>query len=148
NDSEMIREIMEGAPIHWNNLLTTHLYGNLIEFQNAVKYHEDSLMAMDSMQYRAVDVVVHPEDQVSDLRAGNLDAQNAHISPAGAPENSPRTATYAAAYPKDDNNISPNGTPEAKGARPCRYCGSGKHWDDQCNYSLNREKQAQVNMVS
>ena len=26
-------------------------------------------------------------------------------------------------------------TPESKGARPCKHCGSGKHWDNECKYA-------------
>ena len=50
-------------------------------------------------------------------------------------------------FPKDDSNISPHSTPEEKGARPCRHCGSGKHWDKDCKYARKGEKQARVNMV-
>ncbi|KIJ41646.1 hypothetical protein M422DRAFT_80159, partial [Sphaerobolus stellatus SS14] len=35
-------------------------------------------------------------------------------------------------YSKDDPNISKGKTPEDKGARPCRHCGSSKHWDNDC----------------
>ena len=31
--------------------------------------------------------------------------------------------------PLRDDIVSKGKTPEMKGARPCRHCGSGKHWD-------------------
>lgn len=43
-DSEMINEIMEGAPSYWTPVVTPHLYQTLEQFQLAVKFHEDSLM--------------------------------------------------------------------------------------------------------
>ena len=38
-------------------------------------------------------------------------------------------------FPKDDSNVSSKQTPEQKGVRPCRHCGSGKHWDNECKYA-------------
>ncbi len=35
SDSELIMEIMNGAPTSWNTILTTHLYGSAVEFQSA-----------------------------------------------------------------------------------------------------------------
>ena len=47
----------------------------------------------------------------------------------------------------DDSNVSPRGMPEEKGARPCRHCGSGKHWDRACKYARKGEKCARVNTI-
>ena len=35
-------------------------------------------------------------------------------------------------FPKDDSNISLRKTPDSVGMRPCRHCGSRKHWDNEC----------------
>ncbi len=43
-DSEMIFEIMSSAPEYWNRVIDTQRCLTLLEFQNAIKYHEDSLM--------------------------------------------------------------------------------------------------------
>ena len=51
-------------------------------------------------------------------------------------------------FPKDDKNISPRKTPESVNARPCRHCGSGKHWDYECKHSRRGERQARTNFVS
>ncbi|KDN46768.1 hypothetical protein RSAG8_04148, partial [Rhizoctonia solani AG-8 WAC10335] len=37
-----------------------------------------------------------------------------------------------------DHVVSKGKTPEMKGARPCVYCKSGKHWDNDC--PLNKKK--------
>ncbi len=46
SDSELIMEIMNGAPTSWNTILTTHLYGSAVEFQSAVKFHENLLVRL------------------------------------------------------------------------------------------------------
>jgi hypothetical protein len=51
-------------------------------------------------------------------------------------------------FPKDDKNVSPRRTPKFVNARPCRHCGSGKHWDYKCRHSQKGEKQAQVNFIT
>lgn len=38
-------------------------------------------------------------------------------------------------YPQDDSNVSKGRTPETAGARPCRFCGSPKHWDRECKHA-------------
>ncbi|KII96103.1 hypothetical protein PLICRDRAFT_97177, partial [Plicaturopsis crispa FD-325 SS-3] len=140
----MIREIMEGAPTHWNNLLkrATAAHGKK-RFQNAVKYHEDNLVALDLPKRRVADVPEYSRNRDSYPRNRYQNTRNARVNLVGASTNLPPPA-----YPKDDKNISPNGTPEAKGARPCRHCGSGKHWDYQCKYSRKGERQARVNFVT
>jgi hypothetical protein len=39
-------------------------------------------------------------------------------------------------------------TPESKGARPCWYCGGGKHWDNGCKHSFKGNKAARVNLMN
>src|ERR1700720_1629326 len=41
----------------------------------------------------------------------------------------------------------PRKTPEFVNARPCRHCGSGKHWDYKCKHSWKGERQACANFV-
>ena len=50
-------------------------------------------------------------------------------------------------FPKDDKNILPRKTPEFMNARPCRRCGSGKHWDYECKHSHRGERQACANFI-
>jgi hypothetical protein len=51
-------------------------------------------------------------------------------------------------FPKDDRNVSKKATPESKGARPCRHCGSGKHWDNECKHSFKGNRAARANLAS
>ena len=52
-------------------------------------------------------------------------------------------------FPKDDFNFSKKGTPEEKGARACRHCRSGKHWDNECKHAhTNNFRRARTNLAS
>ncbi|KAJ7351236.1 hypothetical protein DFH08DRAFT_992492 [Mycena albidolilacea] len=51
-------------------------------------------------------------------------------------------------FPKDDSTVSKKETPESKGARPCRHCGSGKHWDNECRHSFRANKFARANLAT
>ncbi|TDL13470.1 hypothetical protein BD410DRAFT_700522, partial [Rickenella mellea] len=46
-DAEIIMEVMEGAPSYWMTILTTQSYDTLEQFQKAIRYHEDILIAID-----------------------------------------------------------------------------------------------------
>ena len=39
---------MEGAPECWNTILTTQLYIDTVEFQEAIWFHEDNLMRLSA----------------------------------------------------------------------------------------------------
>ncbi|KAF8903272.1 hypothetical protein CPB84DRAFT_1903283 [Gymnopilus junonius] len=138
-DSELIMEIMEGAPPNWNTILTMQLYATTVEFQRAVRYHEDTLMKLNPSNYT-------PRDRTRDYRANYTRDSNSYT---------PRTYLVGAysgmavpKYPKDDSNVTKKGlTPEEKGARPCRHCGSGKHWDQECKHAYKAERKARVNKI-
>ncbi|THU95218.1 hypothetical protein K435DRAFT_562982, partial [Dendrothele bispora CBS 962.96] len=46
SDSEIIMEVMNGAPANWATILTTQLYETAVEFQSAIWYHEDILLSL------------------------------------------------------------------------------------------------------
>jgi hypothetical protein len=46
SDSELIMEVMDGAPANWNTVLNTQNYANVVEFQSAIRYHEDTLLRL------------------------------------------------------------------------------------------------------
>jgi len=50
-------------------------------------------------------------------------------------------------FPKDDSIVSKGNTPEKKGAGPCRFCGSAKHWDNDCRHSRSGLKQVQAQLA-
>ncbi|KAF7306872.1 TY3B-TY3B protein [Mycena indigotica] len=53
-----------------------------------------------------------------------------------------------APFPKDDANVSKKATPESKGARPCRHCGSGKHWDNECKHAFRGNKTVRAHLAA
>ncbi|KAF8202748.1 hypothetical protein K438DRAFT_1580944, partial [Mycena galopus ATCC 62051] len=141
DDSEIILEVMDGAPSTWNTILTTQMYRDIVEFQSAIRYHEDALMKLDrhdrELLYRDRERERYRDNnqQNRDRPArANLVGWSANIGP---PQ-----------FPKDDRNVSQKATPESKGARPCRHCGSGKHWDNECKHSFKGNKSARTNLAS
>ncbi|KAF9014561.1 hypothetical protein BDZ89DRAFT_962750, partial [Hymenopellis radicata] len=118
NDSEMISEIMQGAPSQWNMILTTHLYQSVVDLQHAMRFHEEALIDCLPQRYRYEERFPRERERT------------ARVNLVGASEKLPPPA-----FPKDDANVTKKGlTPKAKGARPCRHCGSAMHWDRECKY--------------
>jgi hypothetical protein len=145
DDSEIILETMEGAPASWNTILTTQLYLDVIEFQAAIRFHEDTLMRLDSSianNYRRerFEPFSREPQPFRDSRNQFTPRVNlVGLSKTFEPPN----------FPKDDSNISKrSATPEDKGARPCRHCGSGKHWDNECKYAFKGNRSARVNRIA
>ena len=141
-DRELINEIMEGAPSYWTPVITPHLFQNLEEFQLSVKFHEDSLLKLGNSDnsYNRQGSQNYPKDNTH--RSPYNPFRNARVNLVGWSK-----ATSNPQFPKDDANVSPRGTPEEKGARPCRHCGSGKHWDKDCKHARKGEKRARVNTI-
>ncbi|KAK7059402.1 hypothetical protein R3P38DRAFT_3522434 [Favolaschia claudopus] len=115
---QIILHVMDGAPTLWNTILTTQLYQDVVEFQAAIRFHEEALMKLDMRE----------RDNRPYL---------------GWSSNLPEPK-----FPKDDRNVSKRATPESKGARPCRHCGSGKHWDNECEHSFKGNRAARTNLAS
>lgn len=147
DDSEIILEVMEGAPASWNTVLTTQLYVDVIEFQSAIRFHEDTLIRLDATTsnsnayrrdrfepaFRDNNPFREPRNQYTPC--ANLVGASKTMSPPS--------------FPKDDSNLTKrSATPEEKGARPCRHCGSGKHWDNECKYAFRGNCSARANLAT
>ena len=110
-DSELINEIMEGTPSYWTLVITPHLFQNLEQFQQSVKFHEDSLLKLGG-----------GENLYSRQSGQNYSKENSNRSPYNPFRNACvnlvgwSKATENPQFPKDDSNVSPRGTPEEKGA--------------------------------
>lgn len=148
DDSEIILEVMDGAPSTWNTILTTQMYRDIVEFQAAIRYHEDALMKLDQ-QERENNYRDRDRDRERD-RNRDRDSYKQRNSDRTARVNlvgwSPRIGTPQ--FAKDDANVSKRATPESEGARPCRHCGSGKHWDDECKHSFKGTHAARANLAT
>ena len=124
-DSELIMEIMNGAPSSWVNILNPHFYNTLVEFQEAVKYHEESLMRMElDGEHPGAD---HSHQSLQHPWTYGEESATRHLIGSSS-------QTMEPPFPKDDRNVSKR-TPGSVGARPCRHCGSSKHWDPECKYA-------------
>ncbi|KAJ3711030.1 hypothetical protein C8R42DRAFT_537986, partial [Lentinula raphanica] len=135
SDTQLIQEIMEGAPTSWINVVTPHLYTDVDEFQEVIKFHENSLMAL-SRPYREY----WPRESSTPYK--NPAPSKAYVRLVGSSPNLPPPQ-----FPKDDSNVSKKASPEEKGLRPCRHCGSGKHWDYECKYARKGVKRARMNHI-
>lgn len=116
-DSELILEVMQGAPSTWNTILTTQLYTTAVQFQAAIRYHEDALLRLDHPTYL--------NSPSRDRRDDYKDFARSHEFTSRARLVGASASLPAPKFPKDDSNITKRGkTPEEKGARGCIHCGS------------------------
>ncbi|KAF8997556.1 hypothetical protein BDZ89DRAFT_970341, partial [Hymenopellis radicata] len=130
-DSEMISEIMQGAPSQWNMILTTHLYQSVVDLQRAMRFHEEAL------------IECLPQRPRYEERYTRERERTARVNLVGASDKLPPPA-----FPKDDSNVTKKGlTPKAKGARPCRHCGSSMHWDRECKYAKKGFRTARTRLA-
>src|ERR1700676_4063726 len=135
-DTETIQSIMEEVPGSWASIINPQYRKTLREFQNAVKYHEESLEKLEApvSQPHRLPNREYPISRFPYRKANvNLVGWSKNI---GTPQ-----------FPKDNKNVSPRRTPESIEARPCRHCGSGFHWDNECKHSWKGKKKAQVNLI-
>jgi len=135
-DSELILEIMEGAPACWNTILTTQLYVDAVEFQEAIRFHEDNLMRMSA------DTNFRRELHDQDHRFRSKETYTPRVYSVGAFK-----GQELPKFPKDNSNVSRQGkTSEEKGAQPCCHCGSRKHWDNECRHSFKGNRATRMNL--
>ncbi|KZT32014.1 hypothetical protein SISSUDRAFT_959032, partial [Sistotremastrum suecicum HHB10207 ss-3] len=130
SDSEIIMEIMNGAPAHWTSILTPHLCRDVVTFQASIKYHEDSLMQMQKSRF----VRNKPSGSRIEIET------NAKAHPVGFSPGLEKPQ-----FPRDDKTVSKGKTPEDLGARACRHCGSPKHWDNDCKHARRGGRNMRVN---
>ena len=120
-DTETIQAIMMEVPGTWASIINPQYQKLLKDFQNAIKYHEESLKKLEAP-------VLQPP------RFPNWEYTSVHFPYCQANVNLVRWSQNIGtpSFPEDDNNVSPRETPNSAGTRPCRHCGSGKHWDNEC----------------
>lgn len=163
DDSELITEIMEGAPANWNTILTTQLYDTAMEFQTGLRFYEETLMRLDESQrthrydnpYRDSRPYAKSEKRSEDMESARNSTKDTG-SRTYKPWYASRTNAVGAfstmetpKFPKDDTTLTKRkNSPDQVGARPCRHCGSGKHWDYECRHSFKGTRAARVNLAT
>lgn len=169
SDAELIMAIMDGAPKFWRSHIDTMSLRSVRDLQDKIAYHEDSLMgsgggaddALRSVERRIRNLEMERERRRAyPPRMQPRVAQNVVSREQGVESEEEEWSASAnliggsktlpkPQFPKDDANVSKKATPESKGARPCRHCGSGKHWDNECKYAKKTGKRvARANLVS
>jgi len=89
-----------------------------MEFQNSVKYHEETLAKIESP------MPLQPQRLPNQEFSNNqFPYRKTNVNPVRWSKNigTPR-------FPEEDKNVSLRRTPESIGAQPCGHCGSSFHW--------------------
>lgn len=123
---------MSGAPVIWNTILNPHQFVKVTDLQDTIKYYEETLAQLSDPKER--------EARDSQFRPFKARDKDVRANLAKAPTSAPK-------FPRDDSTVSKRKTPEEMGVRPCRHCGSGKHWDNECKYSRKAQHIARTNFV-
>ena len=137
SDTECTQMIMREVPVSWGPIVQPHLCKTLFDFQSVVKYHEGNLIDA-STGYGSP----HPTARPPYNPPNRSGYQRARVNLVGWSKNMP-----APEFPKDDRNVSTPRTPDSVGARPCRHCGSGMHWDKECKHAKQGEKRVRANLA-
>lgn len=164
SESLMIMSIMDGAPRFWRSIIDTMTLKDTADLQDKIHYHEDALRQSPlktSINLRGL------ESRLKALEAGRrtpthrypLRSTNTHK--VSSTSTQPSEFTWEASshlvgfskdlpkppFPRDDSVHSKGKSLEDKGARPCRHCGSPKHWDNDCRHARKGMKQVRANLV-
>jgi len=134
-DTKIIWLIMKEALDSWSSLLQPKFCKMIVQFQNVVKYHESTLLAMTQPSTKPV-----TQFPIESFQTQWFHPWKAHINMAGW-----TPSLECPKFPRDNKNVSPRKTPESVNVRPCWHCQSGKHWDYECKHSWKGEKQARAN---
>ncbi|KAJ7575878.1 hypothetical protein C8J56DRAFT_1062738 [Mycena floridula] len=122
------------------------MFEDEMEFQSAIRYHEDTLMALDPPPRRRSAYPYFSREPYSRSNPVSAPAPVqalARVNLIGAFQQQGPPP-----FPRDDSVISAKGTPKSKNARPCRHCGSDLHWDNECHHSFKGMKTARARLAS
>src|ERR1700728_2061641 len=108
-DSEIIQLIMKEAPDSWSSILQPKFCKMIVNFQNTVKYHELTLLAMTPPSTNSVSQLPNRAFQTQ-----RFHPRKTHVNLVGW-----TLSLEPPKFPKDDKNVSPRKTPESINARPC-----------------------------
>jgi hypothetical protein len=136
SDTELILEVMNGAPQYWRTVIDTSMMTTFQQLQISIKHHEEILLAGPSKgegpsNRKEMDRMWEAWHNIK--KSNNSRQVKSHAITQTPPKKYP--------YPRNDKIVSKKATPKSNGARPCRFCGSDMHWDNECShYSKNAKK--------
>lgn len=107
-DSEIIQLIMKETPDSWSSLLQPKFCKMIVQFQNAVKYHESTLLTMTLQLTNLVTLFSNQNFQTQ-----RFHPWKAHVNVVGW-----TLSLEPPKFPKDDKNVSLRKTPKSVNARP------------------------------
>ncbi|KIO22428.1 hypothetical protein M407DRAFT_62991, partial [Tulasnella calospora MUT 4182] len=134
---ELILAIMEGAPKYWHSVIDTSTLRLTVDLQDKIIYHEDALM------YGPGSSADGTKQPLRGKITENSTKKDAHAHLIGFHKDLGKLP-----FPRDDHTLAKGKSPEDKGARPCRHCGSPKHWDNECKYARKGAKHIKANFAS
>ncbi|QRW19991.1 Retrovirus-related Pol polyprotein from transposon [Rhizoctonia solani] len=147
-DSELIFEIMNGAPKSWTTHIDTSRIVTWEDFLDKIAWHEEDLLGKDSSHNSDIQRQLHQMQSTLKRLEGNRHSRpsaRSHLAgskPVGWHQNNPPPK-----YPKDDSTVPKGKTPKDKKARPCRHCGSMIHWDRDCKHAKKNSRFVQSHMA-
>lgn len=158
-DPQIIEVILKASPPSWFPTLNPMYLTSLTQLQGMIKYHEVRLEQLIHQagehqykkgseryqRYRPRSYEVETEVETystgyADHNKSQTPGYNCQKAWKSGSDNSNFRADRSTQkqeyqYPSDDKTVSKGKTPGDLGKRPCRYCGSAKHWDNDCKYA-------------
>ncbi|EUC61404.1 retrotransposon gag protein, partial [Rhizoctonia solani AG-3 Rhs1AP] len=148
SERQLIYAVLEKAPKGWGRIFDTSVVDTWDDLEQKVEYHEELLISGNSSSDKGTSRRL---DKIESLleRAMRKSAKAHMAKPSKPSKFSPRKTAHTRLVGSRkempdfkgkplDHIVSKGQTPEMKGARPCVYCKSGKHWDNDC--PLNKKK--------
>jgi hypothetical protein len=148
-DSELVFEIMNGAPKSWQTLIDTYTTTTYHDLLDQVSWSQADLMAVDCTSnpniQRQLDKMmtsIHKLENKS--HSSKVHFHKVVSKPIGWHKNLPMPK-----FKQHDNHTSQKKTPKDIEARGYKYCGTLNHWDHKCTkHKTSDIKQAQVHVAS
>jgi hypothetical protein len=160
---DMVHEILDNAPDSWQKYFTIKIR-NLSDLRLSIKSNEH-LFEKETEKSDQVDYLVREVEKLKGKTHSNFSTKANY----GSTRNDSRSSkefkakTHAAEtkkpigyhkeftkYPfekRDDIETKKGLSPEKKGGRPCRFCGSKRHWDNECAH-YGKSRKARVNLAT
>ncbi|KAG9091642.1 hypothetical protein FRC06_000481, partial [Ceratobasidium sp. 370] len=150
SDSELMFEIMNGAPKQWRAYIDVSSILTFRDFQDKIKWHEEDLMSSRSSDSDIQHQLDRMMNMLNKLEHGPKQNQQVRSHQATSQPNKPvgwRKDLPKPQFQKQKDDRFKGPSPKDKGARACKHCG-GNHWDKFCPKSAKGYLAAKANMAN